>query len=167
MRPVDEAVQQWPRKTGRAARNWILDAVRASGLSYSSWDEASWAEVSRTAGPARLHVAALGHLPGGHHRLHHTAGIHQLHWFADLVFGPGATQLALRDVEQTLSSRQSSAHLMEWQVGNAVLDTLLSAASPRLGALTGLGRAQSPPPITTSGVRPHPLQDRLPARAKR
>ncbi|MFE4966191.1 hypothetical protein [Streptomyces sp. NPDC056660] len=57
MRPVDEAVREWPRKTGRAARNRVLDAVRAGDLSYQSWDEATWAEVSRTAGPARLHIA--------------------------------------------------------------------------------------------------------------
>ena len=102
MRPVDEAVREWPRKTGRAARNRVLDAVRARGVSYQSWDEATWAEVSRTAGPARLHIAALGHLLGGHHRLHHTAGINQLHRLADLLFGPGATEPALREVEQTL-----------------------------------------------------------------
>lgn len=51
MRPVDEPVREWPRKTGRAARNRVLDAVRASGLSYQSWDEATWAEVSAAAGP--------------------------------------------------------------------------------------------------------------------
>ncbi|WP_406200623.1 hypothetical protein OG920_40010 [Streptomyces europaeiscabiei] len=60
MRPVDEPVREWPRKTGRAARNRVLDAVRASGLSYQSWDEATWAEVSAAAGPARLRIAALG-----------------------------------------------------------------------------------------------------------
>ncbi|MFB7272837.1 hypothetical protein [Streptomyces sp. NPDC056244] len=132
MRPVDEAVRDWPRKTGRAARSRVLDAVRAHGRSYQSWDEATWAEVSRTAGAARLHIAALGHLLGGHHRLHHTAGINQLHRLADLIFGPGATEPALREVEQTLSSWQTSPHLLEWQVGNAVLDALLSAGSPRL-----------------------------------
>ncbi|MGX1673235.1 hypothetical protein [Streptomyces sp. NPDC055400] len=88
MRPVDEAVREWPRKTGRAARNRILHAMRARGLSYQSWDEATWAKVSRTAGPVRLHIAALGHLLGGHHRLRHTAGINQLHRLADLVFAP-------------------------------------------------------------------------------
>ncbi|MEU6071844.1 MULTISPECIES: hypothetical protein [Streptomyces] len=70
--------------------------------------------MSRSAGPARLHVAALGHLLGGHHRLHHTAGIHQLHRPADLVFSPEAIEPALREVEQTLSSWQSSPHLLEW-----------------------------------------------------
>ncbi|MDH6222828.1 hypothetical protein [Streptomyces pseudovenezuelae] len=136
MRPVDEAVREWPRKTGRAARNRVLDAVRARGLSYQSWDEATWAEVSAEAGPARLHIAALGHLLGGHHRLHHTAGIRQIHKLADLVFGPGATEPALREVEQTLNSWQTSPHLLERQVGNAVLEALLSAASPRLEDLT-------------------------------
>ncbi|MFK4104310.1 hypothetical protein ACI2L1_30370 [Streptomyces sp. NPDC019531] len=34
MLPVDEAVREWPRKTGRSARNQVLDAVRARGLSY-------------------------------------------------------------------------------------------------------------------------------------
>ncbi|MFC8350746.1 tyrosine-type recombinase/integrase [Streptomyces sp. NPDC057280] len=132
MRPIDDAVREWPRKTGRAARNRVLDAVRARGLSYQSRDEDTWAEVSAAAGPARLHIAALGHLLGGHHRLHHTAGINQMHRLADLVFGPGATGPALREVEQTLSSWQTSPHLLEWQVGNAVLDALLSAGSPCL-----------------------------------
>lgn len=66
MRPVDEAVRGWPRKTGRAARNRVLDAVRAHDLSYQSWDEATWVEVSSSAGPVRLHIAALGHLLGGY-----------------------------------------------------------------------------------------------------
>ncbi|MGV9895936.1 hypothetical protein [Streptomyces tendae] len=136
MRPVDDAVREWPRKSGRTARNHVFDAVRTRGLSYQSWDEATWAEVSRTAGPARLHIIALGHSLGGHHRLHHTAGINQLRRLADLVFGSGATEPALREVEQTLSSWQTSAHLLEWQVGNAVLDALLSAGSPRLEDLT-------------------------------
>jgi hypothetical protein len=136
MRPVDEVVREWPRKTGRAARNRMLDAVRARGLSYQSWDEATWAEVARSAGPARLHIAALGHRLGGHHRLHHTAGINQLRRLADLVFGSGATEAALSEVEQTLSSWQTSPHLLEWQVGNAVLDALLSAGSPHLEDLT-------------------------------
>ena len=136
MRPVDEAVRAWPRKTGRAARNRVLDSIRARGLSYRSWDEATWVEVSRTAGPARLQIAALGYLLGGHHRPHHTAGIHQLHRLADLVFGSEAIEPALHEVEQTLSSWQTSPHLLEWQVGNAVLDALLSAGSPRLEDLT-------------------------------
>ena len=51
MRPVDEAVRAWPRKTGRAARNRVLDAIRSRSLSYRSWDEATWVEVSRAAGP--------------------------------------------------------------------------------------------------------------------
>ncbi|WP_247704226.1 tyrosine-type recombinase/integrase [Streptomyces sp. RK76] len=136
MCPVDDAVREWPRKTGRTARNQVLDAVRTRDLSYQSWDEATWAEVSRTAGPARLHIVALGHLLCGHHRLHHTAGINQLRRLADLVFGSGATEPALREVEQTLSSWQTSPHLLEWQVGNAVLDALLSAGSPRLEDLT-------------------------------
>ncbi|MFE2599743.1 hypothetical protein ACFXCZ_25140 [Streptomyces sp. NPDC059396] len=55
-----------------------------------------------------------------------------MHRLADLIFGPGATEPALREVEQTLSSWQTSPHLLEWQVGNAVLDALLSAGSPRL-----------------------------------
>lgn len=38
--------------------------------------------------------------------------------------------------EQTLSSWQTSPHLLEWQVGNAVLEALLSAGSPRLEDLT-------------------------------
>ncbi|MFJ8112355.1 hypothetical protein [Streptomyces sp. NPDC096132] len=136
MGPVDEAVREWPRKSGRATRNRVLDAVRARGLSYQSWDEATWAEVSLTAGPARLHIAALGHRLGGYHRLHHTAGINQLHRLADLAFGPEATAPALRAVEETLSSWQTSPHLLEWQVGNAVLDALLSAGTPRLEDLT-------------------------------
>ncbi|GGL68076.1 integrase [Streptomyces anthocyanicus] len=136
MRPVDEAMQEWPRKTARIARDRILDEVRARDLSYQSWDETTWAEISRTAGPARLHIAALGHRLGGHRRLHHTAGINQLRRLADLVFGPGASQPALHEVEQTLSSWQTSPHLLEWQVGNAVLDALLSAGSPRLEDLT-------------------------------
>ncbi|MEV5047950.1 tyrosine-type recombinase/integrase [Streptomyces griseoincarnatus] len=136
MRPVDEVVRAWSPKTARAARNRILDEVRVRGLSYRSWDEATWVEISLTAGPARLHIAALGHLLGGHHRLHHTAGINQLRRLADLVFGPGATQPALDEFEQVLSSWQTSPHLLEWQVGNAVLDALLSAGSPRLEDLT-------------------------------
>ncbi|MEU5951467.1 tyrosine-type recombinase/integrase [Streptomyces sp. NPDC047525] len=136
MRPVDEAVRAWSPKTARAARNRILAEVRVRGLSYRLWDEATWAEISRTAGPARLHIAALGHLLGRHHRLHHTAGINQLRRLADLVFGPGATQPALGEIEQVLSSWQTSPHLLEWQVGNAVLDALLSAGSPRLEDVT-------------------------------
>lgn len=53
-----------------------------------------------------------------------------------MVFGPGATGPALHEVEQTLSSWQTSPHLLEWQVGNAVLDALLSAGSPHLEDLT-------------------------------
>lgn len=136
MRPVDEAVQSWPRKSARAARNRILDELRSRGISYRAWDEDTWSEISRTAGPGRLHITALGHILGGHHRLHHTAGINQLRRLSDLVFGPGATQSALDEVEQTLSSWQTSAHLLEWQVGNAVLDALLSAGSPRLQDVT-------------------------------
>ncbi|MGW2651835.1 tyrosine-type recombinase/integrase [Streptomyces sp. NPDC001393] len=136
MQPVDEAVRAWSRNGGRTARNRILDEVRARGISYQSWDETTWAEISRTAGPARLHIAALGHLLGGHHRLHHTAGINQLRRLADLIFGPGATSPALHEIEQTLSSWQTSPHLLEWQVGNAVLDALLSMGSPHLDDLT-------------------------------
>lgn len=49
---------------------------------------------------------------------------------------PQATEPALREVEQTLSSWQTSPHLLEWQVGNAVFDALLSAGSPHLANLT-------------------------------
>ncbi|MCM8556162.1 tyrosine-type recombinase/integrase [Streptomyces sp. STCH 565 A] len=79
---------------------------------------------------------ALSHILGGHHRLHHTAGISQLRRLADLVFGVGATEPALREIERTLTSWQTSPHLLTWQVTNAVLDALLSAGSPRLEDLT-------------------------------
>ena len=124
------------RSAARPARNRLLDEVRTRGTTYRSWDEATWAEIANTAGPARLHIAALGHLLGGHHRLHRTAGIVHVRKLGDLVFGPGATGPALREIEDTLSSWQSSPHLLQWQVGNAAVDALLSANSIRLDDLT-------------------------------
>lgn len=136
MRPVDAAVRAWPSKSARAARNRILDEVRTRGVSYTSWDEATWAEISNSAGTIRLHVVALGHLLGGHHRLHHTAGVNMLRRLADLVFGPTATEPALHEIEQILTSWQTSPHLLTWQVKNAVLDALLSAGSSHLEDIT-------------------------------
>jgi integrase len=140
--PIEQAAADagWETKLAVAARNSVLAEVHRRRLAYWAWDEAAWAELAGSDLAAvktgRFQIVALGHLLGGHHRLHQRAGVVHLGKLADAVFGADATGLALDELHSTLLSWKASEHVLSDTVRNAALDLLLSCGSPRLEDVT-------------------------------
>ncbi|MGW2151604.1 tyrosine-type recombinase/integrase [Nonomuraea bangladeshensis] len=135
--PIEHVVTAaWAPAKTTAARNILLGEMHRRGTAYWSWDEDVWiglADGNRAANRrCRFQLVALGYLFGGHHRLHHHAGIVQVRKLTDMVFGPTAVDPALEEIRSTLTAWQSSERLMSWQVTNATIDLLLSCGSPQL-----------------------------------
>ncbi|MFJ6666530.1 hypothetical protein [Streptomyces sp. NPDC091383] len=134
--PIDEVTKSWDQGKAKSARFRLLKEVHRQQSPYWVWDESTWLEAADQAGAFRFHVVALGHLLGGHHRLHDAAGITSLARLADLVFGPQAIQPAVDAIAETLTSWRNSTHLLPWQVRNTTIDVLLSNNSPHLQDLS-------------------------------
>lgn len=137
--PIDEATETWPLAAARTARKAVLIETHRRGSAYWSWGEATWARLIADATATdqdqrQSHLVALGYLLGGHRRLHHKVRVPRLGSLAEFVFGPGAVDAAVDDVVSTLGS---------WGIFGpngstraALLDALLSNASPHLAALS-------------------------------
>lgn len=138
--PIEQVLRTgWQHKHTIGARNILLGEMHRRHSAYWSWDQDAWlalASSQRSVNKAcHFQLIALGHLFGGHHRLHHAAAVTKLGKLADLVFGPGEADAAVREVRATLDSWDTSVHAMD-TIDNAVLDVLLSSGSPHLKDVT-------------------------------
>jgi len=138
--PIDEVTADWNPKLATNARNFVLAGVHRRQLAYWAWDQDVWLDLLGRPEPAatnaKFHIVGLGYLVGGHHRLHHLAGIWNLGKFAALVFGPGAVDPAVQDVLATLRTWHAGEHNLFDKVRAATTDALLSSGSPRLEVIT-------------------------------
>jgi integrase len=143
--PIQAATTGWSQVDAAEMRNLLLREVHRRQQPFWVWDEPAWVEV---AGPSwrnapasaptrvqRSKVVALGHRLGGQRRLHARAGVWRLRGVADLLYGPGPVQAALDEVATTLAGWGTSPNVGD-QVSQAVLDLLLTCASPRLADIT-------------------------------
>lgn len=138
--PLEEAFTGWPRKAAVIARNLVLVETHRQQRAYWGWDEQVWIDLACSGRPAakqsRFEIVAYGHLLGGHHRLHHRAGIAHVGKLADTVFGPGAVDTAMEEVQSTLLTWKSSENSLSRGLINALMDLLLSCGSPHLSDIT-------------------------------
>lgn len=139
--PIQQASGHWDTQAGVFARNAVLAEVHRRQTPYWDWDEDIWLELTgarQTADNrnARLHLVALGHRLGGHHRLHRRAGVVRVRALANLLFDPDRVDAALMDVRDTLRCWGASEHTLEHQVGCALCDLMLSCDTTDLAAIT-------------------------------
>jgi len=138
--PIDEVTVTWNPKLATNARNFVLAEVHRREVAYWAWDQDVWLDLLNRPEPvatnAKFHIVGLGYLLGGHHRLHHPAGIWNLGKFAALVFGPGAVDPAVQDVLETLRTWHAGEHNLFEKTRAATTDALLSSGSPRLEDIT-------------------------------
>jgi hypothetical protein len=138
--PIQQVTSRWDVQAGVFARNAVLAEVYRRQTPYWDWDEEIWLELTgarQTAGNhnARLHLVALGHRLGGHHRLHRRAGVVRVRALADLLFDTDRIDAVLTDVRDILRSWGASEHTLEHQVGCALCDLMLSCDTTDLRAI--------------------------------
>ena len=139
--PIQQVTDGWDAQAGVFARNAVLAEVHRRQTPYWDWDEDIWLELTgarQTADNrnARLHLVALGHRLGGHHRLHRRAGVVRVRALADLLFDTDRVDAALTDVRDNLQSWGASEKTLEHQVGCALCDLMLSCDTTALRAIT-------------------------------
>ncbi|MFB4273413.1 tyrosine-type recombinase/integrase [Nonomuraea sp. GTA35] len=140
LRPIDQVSEGWSEKGLRHARSVIFTEVHRRQLAYWAWDQATWVDLATrdtaAAKAGRMQIVALGYLFGDYRTLHYEARITHVRKIADMVFGPGAFQPALAEVESVLREWKSDNAHMSFQLTNAVIDMLLRSGSPNLDQIT-------------------------------
>lgn len=138
--PIQQVTSRWDAQAGVFARNAVLAEVHRRQTPYWDWDEDIWLEMTgarQTADNrnARLHLVALGHRLGGHHRLHRRAGVVRVRALAVLLFDTDRVDAALKDARDTLRCWGVSEKTLEHQVGCALCDLMLSCDTTDLRAI--------------------------------
>ncbi|MEY9961960.1 tyrosine-type recombinase/integrase [Streptacidiphilus sp. MAP5-52] len=132
--------QPWMAKQITVVRNVLLTGMHQQQRAFWDWDEETWTALvtahREDNRKARLQLVAVGHLVGGHHRLHHRTGASHLTNIADLVFGVDAVQPAVQEVLSTIHKWEGSPKALREAMVPATVDVLLSCGSPRLEDVT-------------------------------